>query len=96
MRTTYIVSYDIKHPKRLRRVHKCLLGWGDPLQYSVFKCTLTDSEKLKLQLALKALIHQRQDQVLLIDLGPETGRALTAISALGTPYPALPRQAHIL
>ncbi|WP_419465661.1 hypothetical protein [Aliivibrio fischeri] len=30
------MSYDIRHPKRLQRVHKVSLGYGIPLQYSVF------------------------------------------------------------
>ncbi|MUK39235.1 hypothetical protein GNP82_16925 [Aliivibrio fischeri] len=31
-----MISYDIRHPKRLQRVHKVSLGYGIPLQYSVF------------------------------------------------------------
>jgi CRISPR-associated protein Cas2 len=74
MRTTYIISYDIRHPKRLKKTHKCLLGWGDPIQYSVFRCSLTDSEHLKLTIALKAIINHHQDQILIINLGPERSR----------------------
>lgn len=36
MRNTYIVSYDIADPKRLRKVSKTMKAWGDHLQYSVF------------------------------------------------------------
>ncbi len=32
MRQTYIVSYDVCHPKRLRKVFKLMRGYGDHLQ----------------------------------------------------------------
>jgi hypothetical protein len=28
----YIVSYDIREPERLYRVHKAMLGFGEPVQ----------------------------------------------------------------
>src|SRR5690606_35574631 len=45
MRTAYVVTYDICEPKRLRRVYRIMLGYGDHLQYSVFRCELTDRER---------------------------------------------------
>jgi len=39
-RIRYLVSYDICHPKRLRRVARALEGFGVRLQYSVFECAL--------------------------------------------------------
>jgi CRISPR-associated protein Cas2 len=33
-----LVCYDICEPKRLRRVHKVMKGFGEPWQYSVFFC----------------------------------------------------------
>lgn len=38
MRNTYIVSYDIADPKRLRQVFKTRKAWGDHLKFSVFEC----------------------------------------------------------
>src|SRR5437870_5051974 len=46
MRTCYIVAYDIADPKRLQRVHRTMRGYGDPLQYSVFRCILSPSERI--------------------------------------------------
>jgi CRISPR-associated protein Cas2 len=83
MRACYIVSYDISDPKRLRRVHRTMRGFGDPLQYSVFRCVLSPSERVLLLEALSEIIHHREDQVMLIHLGPADGRAGESIETLG-------------
>ena len=83
MRTRYIVSYDIADPQRLRRVHRTMRGYGDPLQYSVFRCDLSPSERIMLIEALTKIINHREDQVMLIDLGPADGRGRESIETLG-------------
>jgi CRISPR-associated protein Cas2 len=37
----YLVCYDIRDPKRLRRCFKLLKGYGSSLQYSIFRCHLS-------------------------------------------------------
>jgi CRISPR-associated protein Cas2 len=86
MRNSYIVSYDICDPRRLRLVLETVRGYGDHLQYSVFRCELNPTELLKLRAALAEIIHHGEDQVLFVDLGPEDGRARTAIGSLGRAY----------
>ena len=44
MRQVFIVAYDVSDPKRLYRVHKRLLGFGEPQQYSIFLCLLSQKE----------------------------------------------------
>jgi CRISPR-associated protein Cas2 len=83
MRTRYIVSYDISDPRRLRRVHRAMRGFGDALQYSVFRCDLSASERVLMIEALVALINHREDQVMIIDIGPADGRANGCIETLG-------------
>jgi CRISPR-associated protein Cas2 len=83
MRIRYIVSYDISHPKRLRLVHKTMLGYGEPLQYSVFCCDLSASARIMLIAALNEIIDHRQDQVMLIDIGPADGRGTQSIETIG-------------
>ena len=83
MRHRYIVSYDISDPKRLRRVYKKVYGFGDPLQYSVFCCDLSDVEKLRLVEGLSEIINHAEDRVMLIDIGPSDGRARVAFEFLG-------------
>lgn len=49
----HLVTYDVRDPRRLRRVAKTLESYGTRLQYSVFRCRLDVEllEKLHWQLA---------------------------------------------
>jgi CRISPR-associated protein Cas2 len=86
MLITYFVTYDICDPERLRKVFTIMKGAGEHVQYSVFRCELSDRAKEELSADLLDVIHTGQDQVLFIDLGPSAGRAATCVSALGQPY----------
>lgn len=86
MRTMYIVAYDIADDKRLRKIHQKMRGFGDHLQYSVFRCELSSKEKTQMAAQLDQLIHHGQDQVLIIPLGPAEGYNHANIQALGRPY----------
>jgi CRISPR-associated protein Cas2 len=86
MRQTYIVTYDVCDPKRLRRVFKTLKGYGDHLQLSVFRCALSNRELIELRARLGGIVHHGEDQVLFVDVGPEDGRGSISISALGLAY----------
>ncbi|GEM_PF-82656 len=83
MRNRYIVSYDISDAQRLRQVHKAVRGFGEALQYSVFSCDLTRAERMLLIEALTEIINLREDQVMVIDLGPSEGRGRESIEAIG-------------
>lgn len=85
MRHRYLVCYDISDPKRLRQVHKKLLGFGDPLQYSVFKCDLNETEKALMLATLDDLINLARDRVMIIRLGPVDRAADDRVEFLGTP-----------
>lgn len=89
MRNTYLVCYDIREEKRLRKVFKTMRDYGDHLQYSVFECQFTAVDVAKCRAALGRIIHHGEDQVLFIDLGPVEGRGGRVISSLGVPYTAL-------
>ncbi|MCC5807296.1 MAG: CRISPR-associated endonuclease Cas2 [Opitutales bacterium] len=86
MRRNFIVTYDIRDPKRLRRVFKLCKGYGMHLQYSVFECDLTEAEKTEMEARLADVMNLRDDQVLFIDLGPAAARAERTITALGQAY----------
>lgn len=86
MRQSFIVTYDICDPKRLRQVHKTLLGFGDHIQLSVFRCELNHRELVELRSKLGELIHSSEDQVLFASLGPVQGRAREAVTSLGRSY----------
>lgn len=85
-RTNYIVTYDISHPKRLRKVFKACKDYGLHLQLSVFECDLTAAEKIDFESRLRGLIDSTEDQVLFISLGPSESRGERVISALGQNY----------
>ncbi|MCK6529490.1 MAG: CRISPR-associated endonuclease Cas2 [Candidatus Brocadiae bacterium] len=86
MRTTYVVVYDVSDAKRLRLVHRTMRGFGDRIQYSVFRCELNTMERVLLEAKVSPLIHHGEDQVLIIPLGPPGGHNDSAIRCLGRPY----------
>lgn len=81
----FVVCYDIADPKRLRKVYKTCRGYGEHLQYSVFRCVLSELRHAELQGALTQVIEPREDQVMFIDLGPASIEGLEAFEALGLP-----------
>jgi CRISPR-associated protein Cas2 len=82
-----LVAYDIADPKRLRLVHKKVLGYGDAMQYSVFVCDLTSAERADLLNDLIEIIDPSVDRIAIIDLGDQ--RVANALKFLGRP-PLLP------
>ncbi len=83
MRTRYLVTYDVCDPKRLRQVFKVMKGFGTHLQLSVFSCDLTEMTIVMLKSALKNVMHQTEDAVLIVDIGPSDGRGMTSFECLG-------------
>ncbi len=96
MRKHYLVTYDVSDAKRLRRVFKTMRGFGDHVQYSVFVCELSDRELVMLEDALERVINKREDQVLIVDLGPSEGRGANCISALGRAFTRPERHAVVV
>lgn len=88
MRRHFLVCYDIREPRRLRRVHKIVRGFGAPMQYSVFACRLTDCARAELERRLLEAIDQRTDNIMVVDLGPVESTAgvfVPGLRILGTP-----------
>ncbi|MBC7230272.1 MAG: CRISPR-associated endonuclease Cas2 [Actinobacteria bacterium] len=83
MRKYYLVCYDVSDAKRLRRTHKLMRGFGDPLQYSVFICFLSKVEKVVMLSKLNDEINSREDRVLVVDIGPDSKRTRAAIEYFG-------------
>lgn len=63
----YLVSYDIREPKRWRRAYKILRGYGRPLQYSVFRCKLGPADIEKLRWKLERVL-EAEDALMFIGL----------------------------
>lgn len=85
MRNIYLVGYDIADDKRRTKAHAKLKGFGEALQFSLFRCSLTANDRLRLRAVLWDLIDHAEDRVVLIDLGPDDGRGRTAMEAWGKP-----------
>src|SRR5207248_5573696 len=62
MRHRYLVCYDVADPRRLQRTHKRLIGFGQPVQYSVFVCDLSPTDRVRLEEALTAIVNLKEDR----------------------------------
>lgn len=82
-RNRYLLAYDIRESRRLRRVHRVAKAWGYPLQYSVFVCDLTKSELLMMKRDLLAEMSIAQDSIGIFDLGPPDGRGIRCVEFIG-------------
>lgn len=63
----WLVCYDVHDPKRLRKAAKHLEGYGERLQWSVFRCWLTKLQMEQLRWELTELLDP-VDEVMLIPL----------------------------
>lgn len=63
----YLLSYDVRDPKRLRRAAKSILGRGTRVQYSVFRCRLTRAQKERLLWEMGRFL-EAEDSLLIIGL----------------------------
>ena len=96
MRNRYIVTYDISDDDRRNSVFRSLRGHGDHIQYSVFRCDLSESERVTMIAVLHSLIDHGEDQILMIDLGPVDGRGGNCVSAIGRRYLAPERTVVVI
>lgn len=87
MRRCYVVCYDIREPKRLRRVHKLMKAFGEAWQYSVFYCTLKAIDRVRMENALREILNLKQDQVLILDLGANEEVARESSTFMGPGMP---------
>lgn len=65
--TWHLVSYDVRDSKRLRRVAKLLEGYGERVQYSIFRVRLNAQKLEKLRWQLTELMST-EDDLLVIPL----------------------------
>lgn len=62
-----LVCYDIRDAKRYRQVHKLLKGYGEAVQYSIFRCRLDDRQMAELRWLLSQILDA-SDSLLVVEL----------------------------
>jgi CRISPR-associated protein Cas2 len=77
------VAYDIADKRRLRKTYRVMCAHGDPLQYSVFQCDLTESGRVRLLKHLLEVVDLKQDRILIVDVGPADGRGKCSVEVMG-------------
>jgi CRISPR-associated protein Cas2 len=82
---THVVAYDIRDPKRLRRVARTCEDFGCRRQLSIFLCRISAVDLVRLKARLEDIIDHKQDQVIFIRL---CASCAVDIEALGVPTPA--------
>ena len=73
MRNRYLVCYDVSEPGKLARTHRKMLGYGDPVQYSVFVCELSSKEVVFMRRDVEEVMNLSEDRMLVADMGPVKG-----------------------
>lgn len=63
----YLVGYDVRDDRRLRKTERRLRGYGVRLQYSLFRCRLTEREVERLRYELSRILKD-EDDVLIVGL----------------------------
>ena len=86
MRKRYLIAYDVSDDKRRTAIFKTLMGNGDHVQFSVFLCQLSDVELLRLKGNLAESVNARQDQVVILDLGPADSDLASRLACIGKAY----------
>lgn len=67
LKNWYMVCYDIRDPGRLRVVQKVMRGYGNRVQYSIFRCHLTARDLARLRWELSKIINP-EDELLIAHL----------------------------
>lgn len=57
----YLIGYDIRSPQRLQRVHRKLLRFATPIQYSVFLLSGSENDAKHCLSELEPLIKKEDD-----------------------------------
>jgi CRISPR-associated protein Cas2 len=73
MRSSYLVAYDVRDDVRLRRTARLIEGYGERVQYSLFRCRLSTTELERLRWELARLLEP-EDSLLIIPLCGQCAR----------------------
>lgn len=86
-RRLYLCTYDVlatkEGDKRRSKLFDLLLDHGEHVQYSVFLCELSRVERIRLVGEARRILNEREDQLLVLDIGPETFEWSSRLDCLG-------------
>lgn len=91
MRRHYLICYDIADDRRRTRTHDMLRDNGERVQFSVFLCELTVRELALVRGQLHEFLNHREDQALILDLGPASISIESGMQCVGKPFDPQPR-----
>ena len=77
----HIVTYDIRNPKRLRKVAKICENFGFRVEYSVFECDLNEEQFILLWKTLEEAMDTDEDALLAYKV---CGTCTTKIQSMGS------------
>lgn len=86
----YLICYDIRDPKRWRRVFRLMKGYGEWVQLSVFQCRHSAKRHAEMQALLDAIIRNDEDHVVIVDIGP-ADKVRLRFASLGKPFELIER-----
>jgi CRISPR-associated protein Cas2 len=78
----YLLLYDIRDPKRWRKAYKLLEGYGERIQYSIFRCWLNQRDREKLRWELEKILTA-EDSLLLVRLSHQCVEDLQHYNRVG-------------
>ncbi len=90
----YLVAYDIRSLKRWRKAYKLLQGYGERVQYSMFRCWLSQRDREKLRWQLEEILV-KEDNLLLIRLSHQCVRGIVDYNRPGS-WPLMPSGHRII
>jgi len=86
-RRLYLCTYDVlssrEGDKRRTKLYDLLLDHGEHVQYSVFLCELSRSERTRLVGLARTILNEREDQLLVLDIGSEAFEWTSRLDCLG-------------
>lgn len=77
----YLICYDIRNQKRWRKAYKLLKGYGESIQFSIFRCRLSQRDREQLRWKLEEVLAQ-EDSLLIAGL---CNRCVERIEACNRP-----------
>lgn len=81
-RRTWLIAYDIREPRRLRRVHAYLREQAVPVQYSVFVTRCTSKQVADIRARLSEIIDHKADDVRIYQVPDQAQIVVLGVKAL--------------